>query len=192
MAKPSFEYMKLKTELQEVRILSIMNGCRSAEIECTLQHVYLADNSNYKALSYTWGNPSDTSYIKLNGQPFLVTINLATALQHLRKEMEVVELWIDAICINQQDTDEKNVQVCRMKEIYEKAKEVIIWLGPESDNSGYAMNAISSIDRSWAKRTSQPVKERLITAPMLDKRALRAINQLLCRPWWRRVWIIQE
>jgi len=192
MAKSSFKYTKLKSELQEVRILSIMNGCQSVEIECTLEHIHLVGGSNYKALSYTWGNPSDTSYIKLNNQPFLVTASLAIALQHLRKETEVVELWVDAICINQQDTDEKSVQVRRMKEIYEKAKEIIVWLGPESDDSRYAMNAINSIDRRWAKRTSQPVMERFLAAPKLDKRALWAINQLLCRPWWRRVWIIQE
>ncbi|KAH8805372.1 heterokaryon incompatibility protein-domain-containing protein [Xylogone sp. PMI_703] len=184
--------MKLKSELQEVRILSIMKGHQWTEIECTLEHVSLRAGLKYKALSYTWGNPSEISYIKLNDQPFPVTITLAAALQHLRKETETVELWVDAICINQQDTDEKNVQVRRMKEIYETAKEVIIWLGPESDDSGYAMEAINGVDRGWANADSQPVKERLPAAPTLDKRTLQAINQLLCRPWWRRVWIIQE
>lgn len=79
-----------------------------------------------------------------------------------------------------------------MREIYEKAREVIIWLGPESDDSAYAMAAIKSIDQSWAKRTSPPAEELGLAAPSLDNRALWAISQLLCRPWWRRVWIIQE
>jgi hypothetical protein len=192
MTRSNFEYTELKSELQEIRILSIMKGHQSAEIECSLKHVSLMDGPNYEALSYTWGDPSDTSYINLHGRPFSVTKNLATALPHLRKETEVVEIWIDAICINQRDTDEKSVQVRRMREIYEKARKVIIWLGPESDDSGYAMNAINSIDRRWAKIPSQSGKERLIAVPILDKRALQAVVQLLRRSWWYRVWIIQE
>jgi hypothetical protein len=192
MDKSSFDYKKLELESQEIRILSIMRGCQSAEIKCSLKHVSLLDDSSYEALSYTWGNPSDASHIKLNNKPFSITKSLATALRHLRKETEVVEIWIDAICINQRDTDEKSVQVRRMREIYEKARKVIIWLGPESGESGYAINAINNIDRRWAMRTSQPAKERLIASPTLDDRALQAINQLLHRPWWRRVWIIQE
>lgn len=53
MAKSSFKYTKLKSELQKVQILSIMNGCQSVEIECTFEHIYLVGGSNYKALSYT-------------------------------------------------------------------------------------------------------------------------------------------
>lgn len=192
MTRPGFEYRDLKSELQEIRILSIMKGRQPAEIECSLKHFSLMDDLKYEALSYTWGNPLDTSYINLHGRPFSVTKNLATALEHLRKETEAVEIWVDAICINQRDTNEKSVQVRRMREIYQKASSVIIWLGLEFDDSGYAINAINSIDRRWAKRTSQPTKERLITAPTLNGRALRAINQLLHRPWWHRVWIIQE
>lgn len=169
MAKSSFKYTKLKSELQKVQILSIMNGCQSVEIECTFEHIYLVGGSNYKALSYTWGNLSNTFYIKLNNQPFLVIANLAIALQYLQKETEIVEFWIDAICINQQDTDEKSMQVQQIKEIYKKAKKIIVWLEPESDDSRYAINAINSIDRYWAKRILQPMIEQFLAAPKLDK-----------------------
>jgi Heterokaryon incompatibility protein (HET) len=149
-------------------------------------------DSPYDALSYTWGDLSDTSSIKLNQQLFPVTKNLAIALQHLREEKKTVKIWIDAVCINQKDNAERSVQVRRMKEIYEKAKSVIIWLGHEADDSSYAMKAMNSIDRRWVTRTPQPAKEHRIEARAIDERALRAISQLLCRPWWRRVWIIQE
>lgn len=191
MADINFKYEPLNSGSQEIRILSI-SGSRSIEVECSLEHASLVAAPTYDALSYTWGDPSDTSSIKLNHQPFPVTKNLVIALHQLREEKRTVEIWIDAVCINQKDNAERSVQVQRMKEIYEKARTVIIWLGHESDDSSYAMKAINSIDRRWATRTSQPANEHRMAAPDIGERALRAISQLLCRPWWRRVWIIQE
>jgi Heterokaryon incompatibility protein (HET) len=191
MADINFKYAPLNSGSQEIRILSI-SGSRSIEVECSLEHASLMGDSPYDALSYTWGDLSDTSSIKLNQQLFPVTKNLAIALQHLREEKKTVKIWIDAVCINQKDNAERSVQVRRMKEIYEKAKSVIIWLGHEADDSSYAMKAMNSIDRRWVTRTPQPAKEHRIEARAIDERALRAISQLLCRPWWRRVWIIQE
>lgn len=191
MAEIDFEYAPLNSHSQEIRILSIL-GSRSMAVECGLEHASLVEGSTYEALSYTWGDPSDTSSIKLNNYPFRVTKNLAIALQHLREEKRTVKIWIDAVCINQQDNAERGAEVRRMKETHGKAKKVIIWLGQECDDSSYAMTAMNSIDRRLATRTSQPANERSIAAPAIDERALRAISLLLCRPWWRRVRIIQE
>ena len=191
MADISFNYESLSSGSQEIRILSI-SASTSAEVDYSLEHASLAEAPIYDALSYTWGDLSDTSSIELDHQPLSITKNLAVALEHLREEERTVKLWIDAVCINQKDNEERSTQVQRMKEIYEKARTVIIWLGPESDDSSYAMKAIDRIDRVWAKRISQPTNERRMAAPVIDERASRAINQLLCRPWWSRVWVIQE
>lgn len=190
MTDNEFKYTPLNAPSQEIRILSITRS-GSIEVECRLEDTFLEEDTTYEALSYAWGDPSNTCAIKLNSRPFTVTRNLAIALRHFREEPPV-KIWIDAICINQRDNIERNVQVRRMKEIYEKAKKVIIWLGEEADDSSYAMNAMNSIDRRWAIRTSQPANKRGIPIPAINERAFRAISRLLCRPWWRRTWIIQE
>ncbi|KAH7255102.1 heterokaryon incompatibility protein-domain-containing protein [Fusarium redolens] len=140
----------------------------------------------------TWGDPCNLSTIELNEHPFSVTKNLAIALRHLRDECQVVVIWADAICINQQDLDEKATQVPRMTEIYNKSKKVIIWLGEEAEDSCYAMNFIHGIDRRLASRAPRLREDYLAMAQAFDDRALRAINRLLQRPWWSRAWIIQE
>ena len=96
---------------------------------------HLRDRPGYEALSYTWGDPLDTRTVMLKDQPFQVTKNLEAALRNLRhrlihgtKSNDRV-LWIDAICINQTDIQERNVQVRRMLDIYKSATRVVIWLG---------------------------------------------------------------
>ena len=86
-------------------------------------------NPVYKALSYTWGDPQDTLPITLNGHRFKVTRNLKKALECLRSLNMQTPIWIDAICINQIDMDERMHQVQLMRYIYEKPIEVIVYLG---------------------------------------------------------------
>lgn len=78
----------------------------------------------YKALSYVWGDASDLQTIKLEGEDFLVTRNLMAALKTVRRTKEAVKFWIDAICINQADLEEKKMQIPLMGRIYQQAKSV--------------------------------------------------------------------
>lgn len=82
----------------------------------------------YKALSYTWGDVNDVTPILLNGRPFLATKNLEKALRRLSMLGEDVIFWIDALCINQADNDERSSQVRLMRAIYENTEEVLVWL----------------------------------------------------------------
>jgi hypothetical protein len=92
----------------------------------------IADPPPYTALSYVWGDVSNPIPITLDKKNIRVTQNLHRALQRFRKT--TVLLWVDAICINQQDLDEKNVQVNMMAKIYVKAASVAVWLGPDEHN----------------------------------------------------------
>jgi hypothetical protein len=96
------------------------------------------DVPEYLALSYTWGDLSNRRDIYINGHKFSITSNLYQALQHLRSNTAVRHLWIDAICINQND----NEQVPRMREVYSRAQCVIVWLGrdiePEDEERNFA------------------------------------------------------
>ncbi|PSN66988.1 HET-domain-containing protein [Corynespora cassiicola Philippines] len=82
----------------------------------------------YDALSYVWGFPELRETINVNGEDVPATMNLESALRRVRNAEKADLLWVDAICINQKDIEERNAQVMRMKEIYNKSRKVMVWL----------------------------------------------------------------
>ncbi|KAK3493908.1 heterokaryon incompatibility protein-domain-containing protein [Neurospora crassa] len=155
----------------------------------------------YTALSYVWGDPKVTSPIAVNGVPFYATHNLCAALKRIRSKSNLpTTLWVDAICINQSDKDEKSSQVQLRTNIYHNALLVTVWLG-ESDK--YTDEAIVLIKLTAYLQRSLEVKgERHYTANYLlrtvssalsksDLRSL-ALLKFFSRPWWSRVWVVQE
>ncbi|KAJ3545639.1 hypothetical protein NM208_g2414 [Fusarium decemcellulare] len=101
-------------------------------ISCHLDVVSLEEKPEFEALSYTWGERQRNnakSRMRLNGQDFPIAFNLETALRHLRSEADARALWVDAICINQADIEERNEQISIMRDVYSYSKRVLIWLG---------------------------------------------------------------
>ncbi|RYP57705.1 hypothetical protein DL770_010602 [Monosporascus sp. CRB-9-2] len=168
----------------------------------------------YLALSYVWGPPEqEKKLVYVNGQPFQVGINLNTALVHLENKISL-PIWIDAICINQRDSEEKNVQVGQMGLIYRSAAEVLIWLGEgtlETDDLLVQMEYLGARAigagiwnlgpkdmKSWPNidfqkshiRTS--LEQLMSTVSKSRKFPMTALVDLSYRPWFRRVWIVQE
>lgn len=119
--------------------ISIPPSAGSVEVACTVSHVSLDEVPPYIALSYTWGDIDHKRAIQLNGLPFLVTENLEVALRHLRLPRETRTLWIDFLCIDQDDEVERSEQVQQMGEIYARATSVISWLGAAEDDSDFAI-----------------------------------------------------
>ncbi|KAF5716656.1 hypothetical protein FGLOB1_2462 [Fusarium globosum] len=115
-----------------------------------------------------------------------VRANLHAALLHLRDGFIERIIWIDAICINQEDNDEKGRQVQSMAEIYAKATRVIVWLGEVADKSDYALEAIR------AAAEEEYAVEQQYTSTAADRTSLEAIVTLLERPWFQRIWVLQE
>src|SRR5215472_15072657 len=115
----------------EIRLLRIHPGKDAADpIELTVYCTTIEDAGDYLALSYAWGaNPESKRPVVLNGTDFAVTENLHSALQHIRLPEEELTIWIDAICINQIDTAEREGQVRQMRDIFGRAKEVLAWIG---------------------------------------------------------------
>ncbi|KAF7893856.1 hypothetical protein EAF00_007370 [Botryotinia globosa] len=102
-------------------------------------------SDRYIALSYVWGSPADKKIILVNGIEMRVTQNLHTALIELRKSNWVgrrVNLWIDALCINQDDLDEREQQVELMRDIYAMAWQVVVSLGSSASNTTMAYTAL--------------------------------------------------
>lgn len=164
----------------------------------------------YTALSYTWGNAPPAVPIQCEGQVFHITENLDGALRVLRKEDESVYVWADAVCINQNDVEEKNNQVPLMREIYEYADTVSVWIGEDTAERD-AEECFKLLERLSAEPTirSRVAKkhldepERAIEReeieemapdrmPESDRPIYTKLETLLQRRWFSRTWIIQE
>ncbi|OTA98773.1 hypothetical protein M426DRAFT_69170, partial [Hypoxylon sp. CI-4A] len=113
-------------------------------IECEVTHHSLASSPKYAAPSYTWGADLPSREIKINGKNVLIRENLHCFFQQFldhsySHEHPTTFWWIDALCINQSDIQERNSQVAQMRQIYNQAQHIVIWLGPAADDSDLAM-----------------------------------------------------
>jgi hypothetical protein len=159
---------------------------------------------HYTALSYVWGNANEKGTISIDGKYFLeITPTLEQALRYLRDPRRELKVWADGICINQNDFEEKNVQVGLMGSIYKLARHTIIFLGEETPESKVMMNAVCP---PRAKFVGTPgllsnllgmqeddQNPELKSAPILSKEILElAENHILQRSWFNRVWVLQE
>ncbi|KAH8591877.1 heterokaryon incompatibility, partial [Bisporella sp. PMI_857] len=87
------------------------------------------------ALSYAWGETTTTHHVMIEGKRLPITANLDKALRRVRRNNQDLYLWVDAICINQDDTAEKENQISMMFQIYQSATQVVVYLGEHSDHS---------------------------------------------------------
>jgi hypothetical protein len=128
-------YSHLDAKCREIRLIELLPGSYDDYICCRMVVVSLDNEPEYKALSYTWGGPEITLPICVEGCILSSTLNLESALRQFRLRNEILTLWIDAICINQLDNEERTQQVTLMGDIYSQSKEVVIWLGKDLDSS---------------------------------------------------------
>ncbi|KAL8825859.1 MAG: hypothetical protein Q9170_007629 [Blastenia crenularia] len=154
---------------------------------------------------HTSSAPKRTKVAAHNGY-LEVTRNLAEALVHLGYNDKPRVLWIDAICINQQDVPERNAQVQQMSDIYRRARQTIIWLGPERNDSSLGIDTLnhlgSKITVDWETWTCLPEGEKGededsgladLSKPLpINPKQWDSIVRLLERPWFQRLWIWQE
>jgi hypothetical protein len=179
-----FAYSQLSKDDLEIRLLELLPGSQNDPIECTLSTTTLQNKSSFEALSYTWGNPQGPQgSITVDGVQMLVSQNLFDALFHLRVNTKPRTLWIDAICINQIDMAERTHQVQLMARIYGSAHTVLVWLGPNGNDSDFVMDLVHKVDQGKLNLDDEAFK---------SNRFLRSINAFMERPWWSRVWVIQE
>ncbi|KAM3065343.1 hypothetical protein ACMFMG_011533 [Clarireedia jacksonii] len=179
------EYEPLKSA-KEIRLLHLLRPKTSNDlIECTLYHHNYDEpleppETSYQALSYEWGEQHDDDpEIIVNSCRIQIRKNLHDALEHIWKAAkdQNINLWVDALCINQPESKELSQQIGIMGEIFNNASCVIAWLGLERDNSNVAIEWMAGESPS---RSS------------LDSIKIEAIDKICCRSYWRRVWVIQE
>jgi hypothetical protein len=111
---------------RDIRLVKMGSRVWSDDITCTIDTVSLDHSPVYDTLSYVWGDPRVQKHIQLAGNSFSVINNLWTVLRRLRLPTASRVLWIDAICINQNDNDEKSHQVAMMGDIYSNSRKTLI------------------------------------------------------------------
>ncbi|KAH8891716.1 HET-domain-containing protein, partial [Thozetella sp. PMI_491] len=202
----NFEYQPIDLSSDAIRLVRLKKGLDTSPIECELVEAYLhaIDGIPYNALSYVWGDGSCPVEVTVDGQTTLIRNNLYTALHCLRSAREDKLLWVDALSIDQANDQEKTHQVGQMRLVYENAESVLIWLGAggrEADDIGLAMELAARLDKKAMRRGSSKAWE--LEWPILlqqiggaeskvYQRQCQTFTNLLERPWFRRVWIIQE
>ena len=219
IASDNYIYPPLN-ESRDMRVLELHPGEYEADLNCTLhacsvEFEYPLDpetNSQpytlhavscttgtpvwYTALSYVWGNPALVKPMTCNRKPFATTVNLDLALRRIRRLDMALLLWVDQICINQDDLQEKNQQVAIMDTIYQHAWTTLAWLGDDSDNSSDALDTVlATRDALQTYPDGKPLNVddfKRLYLPAPDSLKWLELGKLMSRPWFYRVWIIQE
>ncbi|KAI1398394.1 heterokaryon incompatibility protein-domain-containing protein [Hypoxylon fuscum] len=167
----------------------------------------------FEALSYVWGpqeNPEQvkvvdtaSSHQRVNSLgSILVGRNLVVALRHLRSKDNPRKLWVDALCINQDDTKEREGQVGLMRDIYRLAARVVVWLGQATNGSRLALSALGHLGAQVevtidGLKVPSPGAEEVtwvddrVTPPYAEQ-TWEEIHDLLARSWFSRLWVVQE
>lgn len=181
-------YLEQDVERCAIRTVLLLPG-RSLwndEIQCLLQNTTIRESKGkYRALSYHWGDASHRRTIRLNGQRFEVTDNLWQALHRLRHKRKQRIFWIDAVCIDQANVEERNSQVRCMWAIYRHALETTVFLGVETEFTGPSMRWVKWVAESLlAERSGKSsVATNFETGNLIDLE--KAVGDLMKRPWWR-------
>lgn len=228
-----FVHQGLDMSQQQIRLLRLQAGRYESPddltprlIECEIRHFNFETHPPYRAVSYTWGDPDTTIAIILNGYQYHVRDNLWQFLDVARDKFENKWLWIDALCIDQENVGERNHQVQLMRDIFSGALKVVSWLGSAAEESDAFMelvecySAYSRLGDTFAPKTtflapptSKPGEKTLATGSQktvscvtkdsehrtteqrlsrLFGRSEWAISAFLHRPYWQRIWIVQE
>lgn len=178
---PYHTHKRLRPGTKSIRLLEIVPGRKDEPIKCTLSRHYLDSNPSYIALSYTWDSGGRKRLIECDGMRLEIGGNLYRFLTEFRRKHYLRQyempgsspsrLWIDAVCINQKDLDERNEQVLQMRDVYTKAESVIVWLGKQQSHDELAFLL-----------TRHPDLLRL-------HEFRRALLSLLHKPYFTRVWV---
>jgi hypothetical protein len=180
-----YQYKQL--EPSEFRLVEI-RPARMATVKCLIKHFSVDEPPSYVAISYAWGDAGDTRNIQVQGASIGISVSLYGALEALRQKTVAVLVWVDALCIDQQNQDERTQQVQLMAHIYTKAKSIAIWLGPEADDSSLAIDFLIAM----ADKYSFPDEVSSLISVVVGRRGLDAVVLLFEREYWRRLWVVQE
>jgi hypothetical protein len=182
-----YQYSKITTQ-GTIRLMQLQpSSDLQAPVHCSIVHETLAKYENsllefYIAVSYVWGDPNIKSTISVDGKRLDITSSLDTALRHIRGGERILHVWADGVCINQNDTGDRNLQVSQMGSIYSTAQHTIIFLGPSSPVCEYVLKSMEPTTPEHQLHASgwegdSGIPPGLSFEELLD-------NHILSRPWF--------
>ncbi|KAI0805059.1 heterokaryon incompatibility protein-domain-containing protein [Xylaria sp. FL0064] len=222
VSSSAYRYVPLPDPSTHIRLLEVQPCSDTTDrlrtsIECTTRISKLEDAPEYHALSYMWSqteeggeleganlehsedttvygeqnnsNHRENTRIYLDGREKCITRNLASFLFQLRRSAELITLWADAICIDQDSDIERTQQVAIMGRIYSSAISVYAWLGPAADQSDGVIDLLNRLnDHNLLNLEGR----NEVVAQFYEHGLAESLFKLCGRPYWRRIWIIQE
>ncbi len=192
-----YRHLPLLNSPPSIRLLELdLDSDENSKIYSKMDTYKIQLQPDYDALSSTWGTDPDLVNIDINAHEYPVTRNLHDALQQFRHNQynnrkTKRKLWIDAVCIHQADNAEKSSQLMLMKDIYMGARNVLIWLGKPDSRTELAFDTLERFSADdHTPDGSATYKDIEILGTVDERRA--AIELFIQRPYFDRVWIIQE
>jgi hypothetical protein len=193
-------YQPLNPERHEIRLLHIREQAET--ITCTLEIASLDASPTYSALSYEWAQYQGEDQgehvppVVVNSLPVSTTTNLSLALKYLDQDRS--PYWIDALCINQEDDNERGHQVRMMTRIYQSAERVYAWLGLSDEESTLGMQLLSDFTNDYVELhppdipewASDWVRQKLRDPGMHC--CWKGLHKILANSYWDRLRIVQE
>ena len=190
-------YQPLAQDQKEIRLLKLRAGVRSAPVECVLSTVSLLDIPKpvYETISYCWGDESVRDTISVNGRELDVPSSAKNALLRMRDALQERILWIDAICIDQQNFDERAQQVSIMGDVYFRGQRCLVYIG---EDEGIAHEVFKGIHivlddaremtedfTNWQDFIARDKMETRSQTPPSCKPDWEVLEKFYGRPWFR-------
>ena len=188
-----FSYDPLDQSADSIRLVKVLPTSDQDLLKLEIRHANLS--AKYTALSYTWGPPDGVRAVLINKMGSEVRYNLWHFLNTMRLENQTGEFWIDALCIDQLNVDEKNHQVQRMGDIYTKAEAVFAWLGEPVLQQVNILFDLARQSRAYRTppREPQPILMEESKLELHQRWQLVKLCEELCaNPYWTRLWVVQE
>lgn len=194
---PPYKYKRLSGS-KTIRLITLKphNEDRTASMACSMEEVPLDSAPPFTALSYAWDSQDGTERIVCDGALISVTKNCVAALRNIHEDRGEKRMWVDAICIDQESTEEKIQQIAIMGDIYKTAAGVRVWLGEQDDSSSLVCDyfaKVSGIDDVLAIRDSEQEATK-IGLDMARKwpQLSKSLADFFGRSWFTRAWPVQE
>jgi hypothetical protein len=176
-------YRPLNQDDHEVRLVTILPDENTGNpLRCDLKTVRFEQGHSFQALSYAWGDAKPTVQLAIGDDAVSISETLEEALKAVRHPKDPICLWVDAICINQQNVEERNHQVRLMRQIFTCASTVNIWLGERHDGTQDAFQALEVLAEGW---TFTDILEDRNDRVQLTK----DVSAVFEYAWWQRLWV---
>ena len=175
-------YQPLERQRADIRLLQLLpSESHEDSLMCSLEPVSLKSSPDFQSLSYAWGQAEAHVSLQVGTNCLKITENLANALRVIRRHDRPVLLWVDRICINQKDVEERNHQVRIMREIFTSASMVNIWLGP-------AFSGVVESFRVLREMAIGRPPRKILTECTCPAAVISNLTSIFKRPWWQRLW----